>query len=82
MIAWAGSAEVAQEPVRHLDEILPRTSEQFPGNEDTLFSALNALPDGVEMVALLIHGDSIYPICVRTKGFEIDHRRIYLLGTG
>ncbi len=82
MIAWAGSVEVARDLVRYLDEKLPRELEQFLGNEDTLFSVLDTLLKTVEIVALLIYGDSIHPICVHTRGFEIDERRIYLLGTG
>jgi hypothetical protein len=82
MIAWAGSVDVAYRLVRHLDEKMPRQLEQFPGNEDALLSALDVLPNTVEVVALLIYGDSIHPICVHTRGFEIDDRRLYLLGTG
>ena len=82
MIAWAGSVEVAHKLVRHLDEKLPQQLEQFPGNEDALLSALDVLPNTIEVVALLIYGDSIHPICVHTRGFEIDDRRLYLLGTG
>lgn len=82
MIAWAGSVEVARNLIRYLDERLPREQEQFLGSEETLLSALNSLPNTVEVVALLIHRDLIHPLCVHTRGFEVDDRRIYLLGTG
>jgi hypothetical protein len=82
MIAWAGSVEAIRSLVQRLDEKLPRQLDQFPGHEDVLLSALDALPDTVEVVAPLIYGKSIHPICVHTRGFEIDDRRIYLLGTG
>ncbi|MCP3411571.1 hypothetical protein [Bradyrhizobium sp. CCGB01] len=82
MIAWAGSVEVARNLVIYLDEKLPKDREQFPGNENVLLSALNSLPSSVEVVALLIYKDTIQPLCVHAKGFEVDKRRIYLLGTG
>lgn len=82
MIAWAGSVDVARNLIRYLDEKLPRDREQFPGNEDALLSALDSLPNTVEVVTLLIYEDSIHPLCVHTRGFEVDNRRIYLLGTG
>jgi hypothetical protein len=82
MVAWSGSVSVAQNLIRHLDRILPTSIDEFPGNEDALISVLNVLPDSVEVVALLIYKDSIHPLCVHTRGFEIDNRRIYLLGSG
>jgi hypothetical protein len=82
MIAWAGSLSVVQGLVGHLDQALPAFVEEFPANEDVLLSALDVLPESVEVVALLIYEDSIHPICVHTRGFEVDNRRIYLLGSG
>jgi hypothetical protein len=82
MIAWAGSVDVIKNLVQQLDRVLPKALDEFPGNEHTLLSILDVLPDSVEVVALLIYRDSIYPLCLHTRGFEIDSRRIYLLGSG
>lgn len=82
MIVWAGSVDAAYSLIEYLDRVLPARREQFVGNEQLLFEKLDVLPDTVEVVALLVDEDSIYPFCVHTRGFEIDSRRIYLLGTG
>jgi hypothetical protein len=82
MVAWAGSVSIIRRLVNHLNSILPALSEEFPGHEDQLLSALNVLPKSVEVVALLIYGSAIYPLCIHTRGFEIDNQRVYLLGTG
>lgn len=82
MIVWAGSVDAAYNLIVHLDRVLPTTRQQLAGNEQIVFEQLDVLPDTIEVVALLIDEDSIYPFCVYTKGFEIDNRRIYLLGTG
>jgi hypothetical protein len=34
------------------------------------------------VVAVVIDGDWIRPFCIHTRGFELDDRRYYLLGTG
>src|SRR5690349_9712747 len=81
-IAWAGSVPVVHELIRQLDKTLPRSIKQLYGREERLFAPLNELAASVELVAVVIDGDWIRPYCVRTRGFEIDDKRYYLLGTG
>ncbi|MBB4493483.1 hypothetical protein GGE43_005327 [Agrobacterium tumefaciens] len=51
-------------------------------NPEGLFEILDSCSGGTEIVALVIAGTSIFPFCVRTRGFEIDDKRVYLLGSG
>jgi hypothetical protein len=82
LIAWAGSASEIHKLVRELNEVLPRSIDELRGCADVLFCPLNELTRDVEVVAVVIDGDSIRPYCVHTRGFELDDRRYYLLGTG
>jgi hypothetical protein len=82
MIAWAGSVSVIGKLVNELDRVLPACCEEFKKDTDQLLGALDVLPNTVEVVALVFDGDYTYPICVHTRGFELDNQRFYLLGTG
>lgn len=82
LIAWAGEVSVIHSLVRELDSVLPLTLDELYGREDEIFKRLDRLPPTVEVLAVLIHGENIWPFCVYTRGFEIDGKRIYLLGTG
>jgi hypothetical protein len=79
LIAWAGDVSVIHDLTCELDEILPVALDEFYGHEDQLFVRLDRLPSTVEVVASMIHGENIWPLCVHTRGFEIDEKRIYLL---
>lgn len=81
LIAWAGLKREATRIVEALDAALPKT-KQLEEHPEALFEILNSCSDGTEMVALVIAGSSIFPFCVRTRGFEIDDKRVYLLGSG
>lgn len=82
LIAWAGSASEIHELVRELNNILPVSIGELRNCMDLLFRPLNDLTRDVEAVVVVIDGDWIRPYCVHTRGFELDDRRYYLLGTG
>ncbi|MCZ7859737.1 hypothetical protein O9X81_24380 [Agrobacterium salinitolerans] len=81
LIAWAGLRREATRIVEELDAILPRT-KQLEEHPKALFEILNSCREGTEIVALVMAEASIFPLCVRTRGFEIDEKRVYLLGSG
>lgn len=82
LVAWAGSVSEIHELVRDFDKVLPSSVDELRGSEELLFRPLNDLTRDVEAVAIVIDGDWIRPYCVHTRGFELDDRRYYLLGTG
>jgi hypothetical protein len=82
MLAYAGSLSRVRKLIRDLDAALPLTIEEVFGREEMFLEILDTTPVGVEMVAVYFNGDMIYPICVRTRGFEIDDRRLYIMGSG
>lgn len=82
LIAWAGTVKVVHDLAQELNEILPETIDDFYGREDDLLGRLDKLPSTVEIVTCIIRHDAVWPICVHTRGFEIDGVRLYLLGTG
>lgn len=81
MVAWAGSYEEATRIVKALDQVLPQT---LGGLKDPtpVFDILNTSAEGTELVALLVWEKTIRPFGVRTRGFELDGKRIYLMGSG
>lgn len=81
LIAWAGSRANADGIMRALDRILPEQAADFAHGEEML-EILNGCAEDSEMVALLIHGGSVHPLGVRTRGFPVDGKRVYLLGSG
>jgi hypothetical protein len=81
MLAWAGEHAEAVRIICELDDILPSTAAELH-DLDLMFSILNTCRVGTELVALLIRRASIYPFGVHTRGFELNGKRIYLLGTG
>ncbi|MEB3047697.1 hypothetical protein [Rhizobium mulingense] len=81
MLVWAGRHAEAMRIIRELDAILPTESRPLEDAEP-IFRILNTCGEDTEIIALLIRGASIYPFCVRTRGFELDDKRIYLLGSG
>jgi hypothetical protein len=81
LIAWAGLKREATRIIEELDKALPRT-KQLEEHPEALFEILNSCSEGTEIIALIIAGTSIFPFCVRTRGFEIDDKRVYLLGSG
>jgi hypothetical protein len=82
MLAYTGSLPAVQKIVGELHAVLPKTLHEVSGREHEFLSILDKTPDTVEMVALYFTGDAIRPLCMHTKGFEIDGRRLYLLGSG
>ena len=81
LLAWAGEYAEAVRIVRELDRILPGSVSELH-DLHPMFSTLDTCRSGTEMVALLIDGKSIRPFGVRTRGFELDGKRVYLLGSG
>jgi hypothetical protein len=81
MIAWAGDRADAERMICELNDHLPPEVGQLNDTKD-IFSILNTCGENTELVALLIWGENIHPLGVRTRGFELDNRRIYLLGSG
>ena len=81
MVAWAGSYSEATRIIKALDQTLPPTLNQLT-NPAPILDILDTCSEGTELVALLIWEKTIQPIGVRTQGFELDGKRIYLLGSG
>jgi hypothetical protein len=82
LIAWAGSSANAQRIIRGLDQLLPDRTEDFPDNKEAVWELLSTSSDDDEMLALVIHNDAVHPIGIRTRGFELEGKRIYLMGSG
>ncbi len=83
LIAWAGSVSTISRLVNDLDKILPASFEQLSeGQTNEVFSALNVLPNDVEVVALFNSDKAVHPFCIHTRGFEFDNKRFYVLGSG
>ncbi|WP_107677850.1 hypothetical protein [Agrobacterium sp. LAD9] len=80
IVAWAGLHSEAMRIIKELDAVLP--TEGSLNNPEPIFRILDTCCEGVEMIALLAWEDQIFPFCVRTCGFELEDKRIYLLGTG
>ncbi len=81
MVAWAGSHAEAKRIITALDQVLPQTLDELT-EPTSVFDILNTCPEGTELVALLIWEKTIRPFGVRTRGFELDGKRIYLMGSG
>jgi hypothetical protein len=81
MLAWAGECADVNRMIRDLDNGLPLDSSELH-DPDAILKVLDTCGANSELVALLMFNDAIYPICVRTRGFELDNKRIYLLGSG
>ncbi len=83
MLAWAGSFSSARALIYELDRCLPTDVDDLKGRMDSLYEPMNRFAaDGLELVVLIFDGQKIFPLCANTRGFEIDGRRIYLLGSG
>ncbi len=80
MVAWAGLHSEAARIIKELDAVLP--TEGGLTNPEPIFRILDTCSEGVEMIALLAWEDQIFPFCMRTRGVELEDKRIYLLGTG
>ncbi|MFS2109982.1 hypothetical protein ACCC88_09865, partial [Sphingomonas sp. Sphisp140] len=81
MVAWAGSSANAHRILQELDRMLPEKQEDFTEG-DAIWELFATSGEDDEMLALVIHDNSVHPICIRTRGFELDGKRIYLLGSG
>ncbi len=81
LLAWAGEHADAIRIIRKLDRFLPESETELD-DLHPMFATLDTCRPGTEMVALLLDEDSIRPFGVRTRGFELDGRRVYLLGSG
>lgn len=82
MLAYAGNLSVARMIVEELDAALPPTAADVAGREDVFLAILDRTPGTLEMIALYFDGGKIYPLCLHTRGYEIDGRRLYILGSG
>ena len=82
MLAYAGRLSVARKIIEELDAILPMTAEEVTGSAHLFMAILDRTPDTLEMIALYFDGDNIHPLCLHTRGYEIDGRRLYILGSG
>lgn len=81
MLAWAGRQAEADRLFQALNAILPEKLEDFT-NPLPAFEILDTCADGTEMVLLIATEKSVHPYTIRTRSFELDDRRIYLLGSG
>jgi len=81
LVAWSGTYSEARRLIQELDKVLPDREAELHGY-DVAFEILNTCAEGTELVALFITEKSVRPFGVRTRGFELDNRRIYLLGSG
>ena len=82
LLIWAGEVSVIRTLVNKLNRELPSSIDDFLKSADLLFAALNVLPESVEVVAVAFDGEFIRPFCVHTRGFELEGKRFYLLGSG
>jgi hypothetical protein len=81
MIAWAGIHSRVETVVRELDRILPNDFSSV-ADPEVILKVLDSVGQGVELLALLADGKQLHPFCIGTRGFEIDNRRVYLMGSG
>jgi hypothetical protein len=81
MVAWAGSSANARRILQSLDRMLPEKPDDFTQGE-AMWELFATSCEDDEMLALIIHENSVHPFGVRTKGFELDGKRIYLMGSG
>ena len=81
MLAWAGEREDVDRMTCQLDSILPLGASELHDPE-IILEVLDTCGANTELAALLILGEAIYPFGVRTRGFELDNKRVYLLGSG
>jgi hypothetical protein len=81
MLAWAGVREDVDRMARELDSVLPKYASEL-NDPDLILKILDTCGSSTELVALVVVAKEIHPICANTRGFEIDNKRIYLLGSG
>lgn len=81
LLAWAGVEAEVRRLALELDECLPENLSDLHTPEPAM-RILDTCSEGTELVALLIWGKTIQPLCIRTRGFELDGRRVYALGSG
>ncbi|MER9368721.1 hypothetical protein NKI66_22355 [Mesorhizobium sp. M0518] len=67
--------------IREIDDALP-LDESDLRDPEIILEILDTCGANTELVALLISAEAVYPFCVRTRGFELGNKRIYLLGSG
>jgi len=81
LLAWAGSRSNADRILQKLDDALPGTVTDI---EDwaPIWEILNSCDEDSEMIALMIGQGMVQPLGIRTRGFEIDGKRVYLMGSG
>jgi hypothetical protein len=81
LLAWAGSKANADRIIRGLDQVLPERSGELHDGRIVL-DLLNSCEEDSELLAVVIHGGKVQPVGARTCGFELNGKRIYLLGSG
>ncbi|MCF4126245.1 hypothetical protein [Methylobacterium sp. SyP6R] len=81
LLAWAGSQSNAQRIVLGLEALLPEEFDQI-SDFSLIFELLQTCAEDSEMIALVIGNGIVQPFGIRTRGFEMDGRRIYLMGSG
>jgi len=81
LVAWAGSKSNADRIVRQLDGLLPATFDEIDA-WDPIWDVLNSCVEDSEMIALIIGQGMVQPLGIRTGGFDIDGKRVYLMGSG
>lgn len=81
LVAWAGVRAEAERIIRELDRILPAQTEAY-AHAGAVDEILRTCSDETELLILRIDGASVLPTGVGTRGFELDGKRIYLMGTG
>lgn len=81
LLAWSGSRSNADRILGDLDRVLPECAETIE-DATPIWDIMNSCDECSEMVALVIGNGRVQPFGIRTRGFEIDGRRIYLMGSG
>lgn len=80
LLAWAGSRPNANRIIQSLDAILPEKAELADAH--AALQLLDTCDEDGELLAIVISDGTVQPYCARTRGFELDGRRIYLMGSG
>ncbi len=81
LLAWAGSQSNTLRILKEIDNLLPSTFDEIKEFAPIL-DVLSSCAQDSEMIALVIGDGMVQPICVGTRGVEIDGKRVYLMGSG
>ncbi len=81
MLAWAGQRTEVDRMIWELDHLLPSEASEL-GDPEVILRILDTCGENTMLVALVIWDKAVYPFVAHTRGFELDSKRVYLLGSG